>query len=92
MRGKANPAYTLGNRVQQRQGRTRTGMCVWQVKEIERWMRLRDRTARQLADMIGVSRMAVHKRARSIAARQQTNNLHGVVKSGIILPRQANGE
>lgn len=81
MVGKANPAYTTGLRSAPRTGRTRRPMTEWQVSEIERWMRLRDRTVQQLADIIGVTRRAVHKRASSIAARQQINCLHDNVTS-----------
>jgi len=70
MTGKANPAYTTGARTAPRLGRTRKPMTEWQVTEIERWMRLRDRSVQQLADMIGATRRAVHKRKAAIAARQ----------------------
>jgi hypothetical protein len=92
MRGKANPAYTTGARTAPRPGRTRKAMTQWQVTEIERWMRLRDRSVQQLADMIGVTRMAVHKRKAAIAARQQTKSLHVNEDAVIVLSRRTNGE
>jgi len=67
-------------------------MTQWQVTEIERWMRLRDRSVQQLADMIGVTRMAVHKRKAAIAARQQTKSLHVNEDAVIVLSRRTNGE
>lgn len=88
MRGKANPAYTTGARTAPRTGRTRKAMTTWQVTEIERWMRLRDRTAQQLADMIGVTRRAVHKRKAAIAARQHAKVVDSSTEAPMMGARQ----
>lgn len=70
MRGKANPAYTTGNRSQIRADRKYECMRQWQVEAIQSW----DAGGRivpiqRVAEVVGVTKRAIWKRLASIKRR-----------------------